>query len=542
VNRTDRAWRCIQLAILVLTVGATVGAQTVRDKQESVLFQRMPGSTLDSLDRVEFRVVDERILLSNVWFERQAYDLSDGFLLRQTAPYETGLFVRQIIEHPLATSTVVVFPGEAADRATTVNRFLSVLEMSRMNPGRELILASEFADSAAPLSAGSLSDALDSGAAPFDLLAWLDTPSIVPVEIPELDDEAFARPVIELAPVEVTLGDIRAAARLMIDSGDPAMTRLMEAQVMDVVLYVEYAIQEAIDNSRRLSRSRLEDIDNLQIEFAILVGRADPEDFVFPDETNLPSRVRNILWEIDRITGGDTVAAFDSRLRAVQNLLAGDLVDSLHGALERVVAQHPEVQAAISAQPGPEPTEEERERARMSAFVNEWASRLPAGAIAAVEGSRETAYQLIELSLELSTFNVVLMSEAPEDHARTAVAIERVPTFIHPDLVAARGEETESIRQLQAFSEAHLENAIVDTPIGTVLVSRSSIDSSRTLVTMLGSISAGPYRVRHYLLPGSTPEELVAATLAIQDAEGLELIEAALLYRWAIVAQTALEL
>jgi hypothetical protein len=333
----------------------------------------------------------------------------------------------------------------------------------------------------------------------------------------------------------------------MIESADPAMAQLMQAQVMDVILFVEYAIQRSVNNARFLNNDDIERINSLEIEFAILVGRSDPAEFIFPDESDLPSRVRNILSRIDQITGGEVAGEFDSRLREVRALLTGGLVESLHTALEFVVASRPDVEVPLPVEEAPTSTPEEiaaeRSLERMTGFLNRWVDRLPRRTIGVVEGSRETIYELLHLSLESSEFNIVLMSDAPDPtRRRPLVAIDREPTLRHPDLREISESSEEIIRQRQAFSEAHLENAIVSTPDGSVLITQSTLDEWTTLVTMLGNLTDGRYMVRHYLLPGSTTEQLVSVTQTIGELDGVEEIEATLLYRWAIVAQTALEL
>ena len=75
-----------------------------------------------------------------------------------------------------------------------------------------------------------------------------------------------------------------------------------------------------------------------------------------------------------------------------------------------------------------------------------------------------------------------------------------------------------------------------------MLISQATVDSLRTLVTMFASVGQNHYRLRHYLLPGTTPEQLVAAAQSLSQVADVDELEAALIYRWAIVAQTALEL
>ena len=534
------------------SVSQTTGRQpapTQRDMEESVLFERMPGSTLDSLDRVEFRVVDDRIVLGDVWFERRPYDLSDGLLLPQTGQYESELYVRQIIEHPLAKATVVVYPGESTDRSTTISRFLSFVELSQLNEGRSLTVASEFEDGVPDVSAQSLSEALENGASAADLAGWLGTRGIRTIAVPHLDlPEQEAPQQVVVAPVNVTYDDIRDAAELLIDTNDESMASIMQAQVMDVVLYLEYAIHRSVEDAGYLSNNEIDRINNLEIEFSVLVGRADPADLIFPDRSDLSSRVRNILARMDRITDGDVVAAFDTRIRAVRDLLGGGLVDSLHGALEEVVANRPdaEVSVTVPAAAGEQLTPEEADalqrREQMSAFVRDRVDSLPSQSVSIVVGSRETAYELIQLSLESSAFNVVLMSEARPSTGDAEMVIERQPDLLHPDLPRLVSADNVLIRRLEAFAEAHLETAIAGTEEGTVLITQSTVDALRTLVTVFASVGGNNYRLRHYLLPGTTPEQLVAAAQSLTRMEDVDELESALIYRWAIVAQTALEL
>ena len=152
------------VAILLVLVVSVTGAQdpsiisvieASREAQQSVLFSNLPATVTDTVDRVVFHESSDGLILENVSFYRRPYELSDGTLYTQTPPYESDVFVRQIIENPLAERTLVLLPESSVGQAAWAARLHAVGEMERLNADRDVVVLLDSAD------AESLNDARD---------------------------------------------------------------------------------------------------------------------------------------------------------------------------------------------------------------------------------------------------------------------------------------------------------------------------------------------------------------------------------------------
>ncbi len=534
------------MAFLILTVAAGVAAQNipVRELQASVTLDRMSGSIRDVVDRVDFTLSGDYVNLSDVWFNRQPHSLSDGVALLQTHPFESEVFVRQIVEHPRAEKTVVIFPGLAVGHASVLSRFLVMAEIAALNPGKELQAVGETQDGAVTryylgefVPVTSAEAALVAGVeshAPatvlFSAFAGLATEQRLGAAN-TADDGQIPEPVAQTVPPGI---------ESLMEEDNHVLLALLDGQGLLVVEQIELAIRRTVDESPELGSSEIGELNALQNQLAVVLGWSDLRGVIFEDGNSAALEAVGVLRKIDRLIGSATERIFHDGRESIRRLFLRDIP-----ATVQLMETDP------STTPAEDPSSSASELGREALFSI--VTEAPAGSLILMEASEDRLYDLIRLSMEESTFNLVIMSNAVEqepakDPAASAnLAADRFTRselVVHPSIDTnvsnevraefARWAVTEEVRLAEAASSLRPDSAIV---------TQRQIMGKASLIGLAVRQDSGRPETGFYLLPGVHPREISAAIASlISGSAELNPLEEAVLSRWAIVAQTAIDL
>ena len=562
---------CFAVAVAVVGQSGESGGGMVRagaarrDREAAVLFERMSGSVLDVADRVDFRLTSEGIQLYDAAFRRRPQVLTDGVSLVQTPDSEQNTYVRQVLEHPLADRTVVVFPGDSAGVSLAASRLVAMAELVGLNTARSLRIACAGADGsvrtyapvipAEPFSEDRVERAWSSGASAATLLAtWAGL-----VEDGFLAGRVHAAPGAVSGPAQgaaVTRAPEAVAAReavlSMLQAREPTMMALLDGQGLLVIEQIERAIRRAFAELPNDGRAEISTLNELQNRLAEIVGGSGPRALVFEPDSSELLEARAVLRDIDALIGSDTESMFLRGIEGIRKLFLHDLPEDL-GRL--APAAKPDATEPETPEPPVDPLGAQND------FLRAWVNRLPAGALGIAEVRAETVYALVQWSLESSGFNLVIMAGAPPGDAgggdltaggRTdAEALPSYDVTAHPEveaiISAASGPGgldpfVESYRRWFLLEQVRLALAADAMDRERAVVLQRAIGDHATLVGMATRSGSPEPRFRFFILPGTDPRTFPAAVEALVAATSPDALTASVLRRWAIVAQTAVDL
>ena len=525
------------MALLILTVAAGAAAQNIppRESQASVTLDRMSGSIRDVVDRVEFTLTGDYVNLSDVWFNRQPHSLSDGVLLLQTPPFESEVFVRQIMEHPRAEKTVVIFPGLATDQANVLSRFLAMAEIAALNAGKELQVVGETQEGAGTRYSLDGSVPVTSAEAAFVAGIESRAPAIVLFSaLAGLAAEQWggAANTVNDGPSADRSPALSGVESLM-EEDNRVLMALLDGQGLLVVEQIELAIRRTVDESPELGSSEIGELNALQNQLAVVLGWADPKGLVFEDGNSAALEAAAVLRDIDSLIGSATEQIFHEGLESIRLLFLRDIPATLE---------------SITVSPSAAPTEDP---STLLSIVME----APAGSLILMEASEERLYELIRLSLEESTFNLVIMSNAVEEEPTEDLAgsaglaadrFTRSELVVHPSIdTDAPGEARAEFTRWAVTEEVRLAGAASSLRPDSAVVTQRQILDQASLIGLAVRQGSGRPETRFYLLPGVHPREISAAIASLTSGRTMievSPLEEAILSRWAIVAQTAIDL
>jgi hypothetical protein len=531
---------------------AGVGAPE-RDAQESVMLARMAGSTLDEVDRVEFALGDDDAHVRDVWFSRRPHVLSDGVQVLQTPSFQSEVFVRQVIEHPLATKTVVVFPGFSAQPGNVASRFLSMVDIAALNTGRELqVLAAgpdgdleryhSFGPTPVLPSVSDAMDALADHTMAAHLYSAFESMIGQPIVHSMLggSDAGVAAQSAGLAGEDGTTGVTRSDVERLILERNATLLALLDGQGLLVVERIERAIRAKVAVSPDIDNDEIANLNTLQIELAVVLGQSELWATIFEERSSAVTDAESTLREIDRLTGTNTLSIFRQGLASIRHLFLESIPAALRSLVEPpAVEPEPEIPGAVY----------DASREAILALVN----AAPAGSFTIVEAGTESLYDLIRSSFEQSSFNVIVMSDtpvgAPADVAATqAVSVAALLAAVSVETGAARDRsphEQLNLDRLCAVEKLRVAVAIGDMEPDTAIVTRRQVEEGATIIGLAIREGSDDPRVDFYLIPAVAPQEFSAAIADLGSGQStihLDSIQGSILTRWALVARTAVDL
>ena len=496
------------LAAMSLPTGSL--ALSSREVEAAVLFDHIPGTIHDVPARITLAVLPDDVVLQSVSMRREPYRLSDGLRLLQTADCETRVYVRQIIEHPRAQRTVVVYPGESSGAAASTSRVLAMLDLALLNPDRHVVAAH---DGRAVRLYGDLPDAPVH--APGAARAWslLSSGANATAVFSHLANLA-PRSVDDLPPAESDSDhgraeSARSVVEEMIARADPVLGVLLDGQGLLVVRLVEREIREGVRGAEVTNRE-IDVLNELQNRLAVLFGRSSTLRFIFEPGYPPAHEAAAILRQIDEMLGTSTERIMTEGRTGMRRLFLERIPDSVarlrDDELTRIV---------------------ERTGEQSLLFV---------------ETTEDGLYRLIRTSVESSAFNLIVMGGAVAAPARRMEASVRT-TFIDPTLVSDRSWMGSTRTQLKlAVEELRIRAAGAGLEPDSAVITFEAESDGVVFLGIAHRDGAHRPETRLLVLPASSPRDVSQAVEIIKEAEAVDHLERRILVGWALIAQTVMDL
>ena len=95
---------------------------------------------------------NEDIEVKEIKYFKKPYKLSDNTSILSTDKKELDLFIRNIIEHPTADKTIIIFPDIHSDYIVGYKKFLEMQKIADINPEKKITVLLESISNAAPVS------------------------------------------------------------------------------------------------------------------------------------------------------------------------------------------------------------------------------------------------------------------------------------------------------------------------------------------------------------------------------------------------------
>jgi hypothetical protein len=505
----------VMAILLILTFGAPASlpaqqlTRSAREMQAAVLFDHIPGTISDLPESMLLDVLPADVRLRDVSIRREPYRLSDGLLLLQTPDSQPDVFVRQLIEHPLAERTVVVYPGAASGPAERAARLLAMADLALLNPERPILAVSEHdvleafgGPSAAdrPASgAGRIWRRLEGGASATAAVAELLRLTAIPsAEIPVAGDPPRSRASSGGAWMES-----------MVVQGDPVLGRLLDGQGLLLVSLIQLEIHREAD-ALGVTNEQIDRLNELQDSLAVVLGQASTGRLVFEPDYAPIGEAAAILRQIDAILGSKTEAMMTNGLAEIRRLF-----------LERL----------------PEAVERAQDRG-----MHRLAQELDAGTLSFVETTEEGLYDLIRASMEASSFNLIVMGSSGQTQAeigQVSVQDRYVDSALasDPDWSTARAM---SLRL--ALEDVRLRAAATRLEPDTATVTLAVAENDVVFVGVAHRTGARAPESRLLVMRAASPREMSEQLETIASTGAINELEQRILSGWATFAQATLDL
>ncbi|MEE8440752.1 MAG: hypothetical protein V3S41_03455 [Spirochaetia bacterium] len=525
-----------------------------RAARQSVLFDNLSATVFDIVDRVVFHRTADGLVLEKVSFYRQPYGLSDGMHYSQTPPYESGLFVRQIIENPLAERTLVLLPESAIGQGPWAARLRALTDIDRLNPDRAIAVLVDFVDTATlePISSevGRIRSGLTMESRLSVLLGATEGLAVIDASLAfygitdrvTLVAAAPAAVKQEEAPIDPAVqSELDELRRLYVESARDFIDEMLFGQLLLVVEQVERSIRLAVRDTVDLSNDDIVRLNELQIQLAKALARNNLRRLV--EEPDDPEIV-DLLTGIDSLVPSDGLGVFRSGMNRVEELITTEFAS----AVDPVLDSYRQRVNVLS---------EGDRRTRRVLAARKALSELGTGAIAILEAPGEDLYEHIQQCMEDGSYNLIAFSDlSAEIRSRSAafpdpdelrslianpVTLEPNAVFVHPAL-----DITDDIRPPVAravmLERARLEYELARASDSEVVVTYRPVDGMGGVVSVLYAAGAFTRPIKHYLLPGNSLVRQIRSVWDLDPGHGLSDTELEVLRLWAAVAQTAFDI
>ncbi len=515
VRMLHGSWCAVTATLLVLMLMAPLPlpAQrpdpSVRDMQAAVLFDHIPGLISDLPETMLLDVLPDDVRLRSVSIRREPYRLSDGLLLLQTPSSQSDVFVRQLIEHPLAERTVVVYPGVATGPAERAARLLAMADLALLNPARPVLavhdhgLLEAFGDPTAAdgtaSNAGRIWRLLDGGAAATAALS--DLFQLAPIPSAEI-------PVARNLP-RSRLDAGRSWVESMIAQGDPVIKRLLDGQGLLLVSLLQLEINREAE-ARGVTNEQIGRLNELQNRLAVVFGQASTARLVFEPGYAPVGEAAGILRQVDAILGTETERMMTDGLAGIRLLF-----------LERL----PEALA--------------RFRDREIRYLAEEAD---AATLFFVETTEEGLYDLIRSSMETATFNLIVMGCSGQTQTETGPVFVQDP-FIDSALASDPGRAASRAAGLKlAVEDVRIRAAATRLQPDTAAVTLTVVEDDVVFLGIAHRTGTRPPKSRLLVIRATSPREVSEKLESVSSTGAIDELERRILSGWAVLAQAALDL
>jgi hypothetical protein len=292
-----------------------------------------------------------------------------------------------------------------------------------------------------------------------------------------------------------------------LEQGGQSTRRILDGQGLLIVGEIELAVQRAVSADPRDPQDLIENLNPVLDRFATIVGSADLRRLVFDSDDKQTLDARAALRAIDGILSTETEGIFLRGIAEIRALFTDGF-----------------------------PPAEAESGATLTLLLD----RMADSSIVLVEAGEASVYEIIRMSLEQSSANVVIMSsgELGPEHPVPSFAVPNA--VVHQDLRedALSGMPGEINRWL-AIESARLQRVMTRMEPDTVVVTQRKVADAATLVGIALRLGQTDPQTSFYVLPTTEIGRTARVVDSLLESRPVEPVEASVLRRWAIVVQTA---